>query len=861
MSMSDDDIWGAPQTASAPPQAAPATLSDDDIWGKPETAQPAGLWDRVANDFAGRVAPIVSDVAAGKESPMGGEFDIATKGVAGTAKDVASDAISSLPGSKALALAGKYFNNTIGKNISNSNLGTAAKEAETEAGEEWDKIDPVLRRHIEGIGDVAAVAPMVDGAGSAMRSVGNIAQDAYDADRAVRSPKMPPSKVLNAQADAEQNYKFVNGINDTVNQMKGVKTEEAPVTQGGYGEIYDKAKDIGNGVVVQAPSAKGNVDVLLADMKGDMAHKTEGGSSQAYKDMEAVSSSFDENGNIPLDKVTLLKRRLNDLYSPDMGDARSEIYGRLNDQVNKIIQQARAENPEWAQLMDSGNNLFLNYKKTTDSLDRAWSVSDKKEYEDALAARQRDPYSAPPPASVRQKIDNIAKPQNIQQYEDTMRVMPKELQEDYTNAVLENNPDNGRLTRGIKALFKASIGNKFGAANEAYNAAIGNAAERIDPEIAKQFPHAIDATNYHLSNARDVHQGWLDDQAQAAALRNQPKLLPAPDGSGMPPGSNIAHFYTDKGGYTQPGTPGIVRAALNNRPADLADAHALDMANRTSEIDRIYGGESAGMGRFAAQHPNLPMNDAGYIDINKVHPEYSAAQANKILNDAAWNKLTSEQQLNKLNDIEKAWAGHESDLKQAVMDSRARAQQVAEAKGEKYEDTAMGSALFDAIQRHGYARGGAINTNPTDHQKIAGNYKKGHKRVHGLEITIENPKGSERAGKTPDGRAWRAILGADYGYIRRTTGADGDHLDCYVGTGKSKRIYVMDQLRPEDKGFDEHKCFINFPDKDSALAAYRASFTDKNVNKRIGHVRRFSVQEFKQWLQSGGTNNPVRKAA
>lgn len=45
-----------------------------------------------------------------------------------------------------------------------------------------------------------------------------------------------------------------------------------------------------------------------------------------------------------------------------------------------------------------------------------------------------------------------------------------------------------------------------------------------------------------------------------------------------------------------------------------------------------------------------------------------------------------------------------------------------------------------------------VNTEPTEGQKEAGNYKKGHVRIDGLDITIENPKGSKRSGKDADGK-------------------------------------------------------------------------------------------------------------
>ena len=45
-----------------------------------------------------------------------------------------------------------------------------------------------------------------------------------------------------------------------------------------------------------------------------------------------------------------------------------------------------------------------------------------------------------------------------------------------------------------------------------------------------------------------------------------------------------------------------------------------------------------------------------------------------------------------------------------------------------------------------------VDTNPTEAQKEAGNYKKGHVRISGMDITIEQPKGSIRSGVDANGR-------------------------------------------------------------------------------------------------------------
>lgn len=168
--------------------------------------------------------------------------------------------------------------------------------------------------------------------------------------------------------------------------------------------------------------------------------------------------------------------------------------------------------------------------------------------------------------------------------------------------------------------------------------------------------------------------------------------------------------------------------------------------------------------------------------------------------------------------------------------------------------------IMKAISGEPYARGGAVNTKPTEAQKMAGNYKKHHIRFHGLDISIENPKGSERSGESRDGKKWSSIMPDHYGYIKRTQGADGDHIDVYVGENeRSNRIYVIDQKDADTGKFDEHKCMLGYGNRDEAISAYRSAFSDKK--DRIMKVTRMSISEFKDWLKKGNTKQAIKKTA
>lgn len=138
---------------------------------------------------------------------------------------------------------------------------------------------------------------------------------------------------------------------------------------------------------------------------------------------------------------------------------------------------------------------------------------------------------------------------------------------------------------------------------------------------------------------------------------------------------------------------------------------------------------------------------------------------------------------------------------------------------------------------------------PTQAQKDAGNYKKGHVRIKGMEISIENPAGSVRSGVDADGTEWDSPMLHHYGYIRGTKGFDKDHLDVFVAPGAegSEQVFVVDQLKA-DGSFDEHKVIIGASSEAEALDIYTANYEEGW--DRAGAVTAMPVDEFKQWAKS-----------
>lgn len=154
--------------------------------------------------------------------------------------------------------------------------------------------------------------------------------------------------------------------------------------------------------------------------------------------------------------------------------------------------------------------------------------------------------------------------------------------------------------------------------------------------------------------------------------------------------------------------------------------------------------------------------------------------------------------------------------------------------------------------------GQRVAPEPTDAQKEAGNYTKGHIKLHGLDISIENAKGSTRRGTGPDGTAWEVRMPAAYGYVKRTLGRDGDQVDVYVGDDPaSDKVFVVDQVDTKTGKFDEHKALIGFPSRQAALDTYEAAFSDGRGAERAGGVTELTVDEFKDWLGKGKRTRPL----
>lgn len=170
------------------------------------------------------------------------------------------------------------------------------------------------------------------------------------------------------------------------------------------------------------------------------------------------------------------------------------------------------------------------------------------------------------------------------------------------------------------------------------------------------------------------------------------------------------------------------------------------------------------------------------------------------------------------------------------------------------DDGIVADAENASLQSSIEAAEAETDTNPTDGQKEAGNYKKGHVKVAGFNISIEQPRGSVRSGTDANGKKWSVTMNNTYGYMTDNVGVDGDHLDVFlsndIDSWDQQNVYVVDQYNL-DGTFDEHKVMLGFNDKDEATDAYFSNYDSSwRTSKRKIITSTVPMDIFKKWIES-----------
>ena len=264
-----------------------------------------------------------------------------------------------------------------------------------------------------------------------------------------------------------------------------------------------------------------------------------------------------------------------------------------------------------------------------------------------------------------------------------------------------------------------------------------------------------------------------------------------------------------------------------------------------SQRGEYYGIKTSGYERIEGLHKRPLLWEKGAKETSAT----GVAPANVTTNEALQgNEPTGSASnhgndpMGKVTESSEEWQGKEDKFTPAPIED-----------GEDYVNYAARVAAVKAQHDAIKAAENATYTNPTEGQKKAGNYKKGHVQIGAFDISVEQPKGSVRRGKDADGKEWESKMNNTYGYFRGTEGVDGDHIDVFLSNDidgwNGRKVFVVDQYNP-DGTFDEHKVMLGFNDADDAKSNYLANYEKGWENGRRIEVSTTDLEDFEKWISS-----------
>ena len=325
----------------------------------------------------------------------------------------------------------------------------------------------------------------------------------------------------------------------------------------------------------------------------------------------------------------------------------------------------------------------------------------------------------------------------------------------------------------------------------------------------------------------------------------------------QPPANNNAQTTTSAPAAPAPGLPaagtpavqadGMTPEQLRNLPEDIRNANR-DLADIDKKVESIAGytpinprsieKQSQEIARLTSEKRRLlgiGATQEGADLVNKLRPDGNPQSGN----------ATALQPQGTTTDAAK------------IENPGTQTSPAPSTQGAAPAGAAVGS-IDDAAHQAATSPNNAL-AQPTDGQKKAGNYAKGHVNLNGLDLSIENPAGSERSGTDKGGKAWKNTLKHHYGYIKGTVGNDKDHVDLFVKPGTpldfSGEVYVIDQVHPDTGKFDEHKVMTGFANQAEAKAAYHANYA--KGWKGMKALTPMSFSDFSTWVKSGPKNTPL----
>lgn len=843
--MSDDGWMDVPAPSAYPTQAVPAAADDGwmDVPSPVATtpsqvpAQP-GIGSRIWSDWGNRTQQFESAQPETK-----GLDQLAA--ILGGIGDVGREAFTSLmntPGGRMIKGTGELAAHAVSPLIENSPAGTAIKEGATEVGEaanKWAQSHPEGARIISDYGDI------LGGAG-ALSGVAGMGESALESTGA--------KSIGDIIKDLKPEIKYPNS--DI--QRSLFRTDVDAATHSG--ELYNWRDKMAAGKAWNPVNTRSTLDDLIGEAKSTVPNPDD---DPVIRKLSNIRESIGDSGKVPLQTLTDLDRTYNALYNrPSLSG--SSILGEARQATKTDLAAAGEAHPEFGDANAAANQFHSIWKHQfdNDTMGAVYAPEDTRNLSLYYNGKVPSPH-ADTLTNAQNMMGNIEKG-GVARYQQVLSNLPEEDKSAFENQFkdyLKQKYGNGWFSpfKSVKSNIVSFFKN-----GEGYGA---NAKAILKSQKGKMpfdygaepfsFDKFIDQSKNRLQEMQDFQasggygKSYLPTNQLAAP---SPRLaLPAPEtpfagGSGAAPERMSPEAAAAAETARQQGlSPDVRRANMQRNIGDIAGRTPLLGYNpeSTKTFQNAPTEEMRGNVSGALQ-PTTNLQKA-QADALRQHLYGMGYTPDVIRAQMARRGLPL--------GLEQQIRGFAKSM--GVEPKGKSILQVSEELDNALSDTDIPPFLRNMPQKR--ARGGAVNTQPTEKQIAAGNYRKGHVKLHGLDISIETPKGSERSGTDHKGKAWSVTMPHHYGYIKGSIGADGQHVDCFLGDDhKSQRIYVIDQKK-HDNSFDEHKCMLCFKDRDAAVKAYKDSFSDRK--NRIMKVTRFTIPEFREWLKKGNTKKPVGKAA
>ena len=208
--------------------------------------------------------------------------------------------------------------------------------------------------------------------------------------------------------------------------------------------------------------------------------------------------------------------------------------------------------------------------------------------------------------------------------------------------------------------------------------------------------------------------------------------------------------------------------------SQLQNGEAIAALNHPEigDISLVWGNPKAGLEKIASKHPEVLDNLQGIINEMKV----VSTSNNRIkLESNTHFAVVSREYLGQprkqwlLTAFEKKNSAFDNTMDTGETSLRGKQNDTATLQNTVSNDKdTTNSQTSNNLQQKIAQAEAEVNTNPTEAQKEAGNYKKGHIRLGAFDITIEQPQGSIRRGVDANGKAWESKMPTriDYMYTR-----------------------------------------------------------------------------------------------